>query len=84
MHRQTGRRFLWTRSLTATVAGQFADSVVFFILAFGGMLPATALVEVILVGFLVKVSVGVLSLPALYAAGARAYTDETKEEVRYV
>jgi uncharacterized integral membrane protein (TIGR00697 family) len=68
MRQRMGRRHLWLRSFMATVAGQLVDSVIFFYLAFSGVLPPDILLETLIVGFLVKTMVGVLCIPVLYAS----------------
>jgi len=68
MHMRMGRRHLWLRSFMATVAGQLVDSVIFFYLAFSGILPNDLLLETVVVGFLVKTMVGVACIPVLYAS----------------
>lgn len=68
MHARMGSRHLWLRSFMATVAGQLVDSVIFFQIAFAGILPHDILLETVIVGFLVKTMVGVLCIPVLYAS----------------
>jgi len=67
MRMRMGRRHLWARSFMATVAGQLVDSVLFFYLAFAGVLPNDVLVEALVVGFIMKSLIGAASIPVLYA-----------------
>jgi queuosine precursor transporter len=59
-------RHLWQRLLGSTVAGQGVDTVVFTLIAFGGTLPGSALLNIILTVFVMKVAVEVLLLPVTY------------------
>ena len=62
------KNLLWLSSVGANVVGQFIDSCLFFTTAFFGILPTATLVSVILLGWMVKVLVGVLTIPFLYLA----------------
>jgi len=68
MHARMGSRHLWLRSFMATVAGQLVDSVIFFYLAFSGVLPPDLLLEAVVVGFIVKTLIGAMCIPVLYAS----------------
>jgi uncharacterized integral membrane protein (TIGR00697 family) len=69
-------RQLWVRSLLSTAAGQLIDSLVFFSIAFVGVLSSRELAQTMLVGLGAKVLVGIIGIPALYlgAAVARSYS----------
>lgn len=54
---------LWWRLLSSTVVGELADTAIFCLIAFGGVLSAPAMVNYILVGYLYKVLVEVVMLP---------------------
>jgi uncharacterized integral membrane protein (TIGR00697 family) len=68
----TGR--LWVRLITSTVVGEFADTLVFCLVAFGPLgnplggdsIPWPALINYTAVGWLYKVAVEVLFLPVTY------------------
>ena len=64
LNQKTGGRFLWLRNNVSTVTSQFIDSVIFFTIAFYGVIPN--IVEVVLVGWLMKVAVAVLDTPFMY------------------
>lgn len=68
LKRSTGKRLLWVRSLAATVGGQFIDSILFFSIAFVGMLPDPLVLQMMVAGFLAKTGFGVLSVPLLYVS----------------
>lgn len=59
---QKGRRFGW-RAILSSVAGELADSLVFYPLAFGGILPVDALLGLIATQVTVKTLYEVLVLP---------------------
>jgi queuosine precursor transporter len=66
IQRWTGRPRLWLRSGGATISGQFIDSILFFSIAFLGRVPDSLVIEMMLVGFFLKVVIGILSIPFLY------------------
>lgn len=57
---------LWSRLLGSTLVGEAADTTIFCIVAFGGIVSGGTLVNYILVGYVYKVSVEVLLLPVTY------------------
>jgi len=63
----TAGRFLWTRTIGSTLAGQAVDSLIFYPLAFYGILETATLAEVVAVNLFMKVSVEVLFTPVTYA-----------------
>ena len=62
----TNGRYLWTRTVGSTVAGQAVDTTVVMILAFGGSLTASLIANLILSGYLAKVLYEVLATPLTY------------------
>lgn len=60
-----GKR-LWTRTIASTVVGQALDTVLFIGIAFSGIVPGQALVQMILAQYLFKVSYEVLFTPLTY------------------
>ncbi len=54
---------LWWRLLSSTLVGALADTALFCLVAFAGVLSAPAMVNYILVGYLYKVVVEVVMLP---------------------
>ncbi len=66
--REKGVARLWLRVATAGVASQFVDSILFFSIAFLGVLPLAVVVESMLVGFFLKVSITLLSIPLIYVS----------------
>lgn len=63
----TGGRWLWMRTIGSTLVGEAADSLVFITIAFGGTLPADALVRLMVTAWLVKTAYEVLATPLTYA-----------------
>ena len=62
----TGGRFLWTRTVGSTVAGQFVDSILFYPAAFAGIWTGQTLVRVVVFNWLFKVTVEVVLTPLTY------------------
>ena len=63
----TSGRWLWTRTLGSTVVGQAVDTTIFVLIGFWGILPPSAVWELILFGFVFKVSYETLATPVTYA-----------------
>lgn len=57
---------LWSRLLGSTLVGEAADTTIFCVVAFGGIVTGGTLVNYILVGYVYKVSVEVLLMPVTY------------------
>lgn len=63
----TRGRHLWSRTVGSTVAGQAVDTIVVMTLAFGFSISASAVVKLIVDGYLFKVAYEVLATPITYA-----------------
>jgi queuosine precursor transporter len=63
----TKGRFLWTRTISSTGVGQFADSLIFYPFAFYGIWTTEQMVSVVIFNFLFKVAVEILWTPVTYA-----------------
>lgn len=59
---------LWARLLGSTVVGEAADTVIFCVVAFGGIITGGTLLNYILVGYFYKVLVEIIFLPVTYRA----------------
>lgn len=57
---------LWARLLGSTLVGEAADTTIFCIVAFGGLVSAGTLINYILVGYVYKVLIETLMLPVTY------------------
>ena len=62
----TRGRYLWTRTVGSTVVGQAVDTVVVMAVAFGGTIPVSTIVRLIVVGYLFKVVYEVIATPVTY------------------
>jgi uncharacterized integral membrane protein (TIGR00697 family) len=67
----TQGKYLWLRTIGSTLIGQAADSAIFLIVAFAGMLPASVLAAAIVSQWLFKSAYEALATPATYWLVAR-------------
>jgi uncharacterized integral membrane protein (TIGR00697 family) len=65
-------RALWLRLVVSTLVGEAADTVVFCVVAFGGVLAGGRLVGYVAAGYLYKCLIEVALLPLTYAVVRRA------------
>jgi queuosine precursor transporter len=63
----TEGKFLWLRTISSTVVGQFVNTAVFYIIALGGVLPSNVLIQAVLAGWILKTLVEVVFTPITYA-----------------
>lgn len=66
MKRRTRDGSLWARLLGSTVVGEAADTTVFCVVAFAGVVSGSTLLNYIVVGYLYKVLIETLFLPITY------------------
>ena len=57
---------LWLRVIVSTVAGQFIDSILFYMLAFYGIWPLEQIIQVAFVQYILKTSWEILAVPLTY------------------
>jgi len=62
----TQGKYLWTRTIGSTVTGQFVDTTVLILIAFGGVASGWTMVNLILSGYLAKVLYEALATPLTY------------------
>lgn len=62
-----GEKHLWARLIGSTVVGEFADTAIFCIIAWIGVVSWGTIFNLMLVGFFYKVAVEVVLLPVTYA-----------------
>lgn len=62
----TGGKALWSRTIGSTIVGQGVNTVVFYIVALGGVIPNEVLVTAILAGWIIKVAVEAAFTPVTY------------------
>ncbi len=60
-------RYLWTRTIGSTIAGEAVDSVIFYPLAFAGFWSPALLLQVMAMNYLIKVLWEVVATPMTYA-----------------
>ena len=63
----TRGKWLWTRTIGSTLVGQGADSLIFIVIAFAGMLSAANLARVVVAQWLVKSAYETIATPGTYA-----------------
>lgn len=63
---RTGESKLWVRLISSTAVGELLDTIVFALIAFGGILSAPDMMLFIVVGWLFKTGVEVIMLPVTY------------------
>ena len=62
----TKGKFLWVRTISSTLVGQFVNTAVFYVVALSGVLPANVLMEAIVAGWLIKSVVEAVMTPVTY------------------
>jgi len=62
----TGEKRMYVRFIGSTVVGQFIDTIIFGLIAFGGILTGSEMIEFVLFGWIFKTLVEVLLLPVTY------------------
>lgn len=62
----TNGRYLWTRTITSTVVGEFANTALFYSIALYAVIPNNLLVTSVLSGWLLKVLVEIVFTPLTY------------------
>lgn len=62
----THGRYLWVRTISSTIVGEGVDSVIFALVAFAGIFETSALLSIMMSGFVLKVGYEVLATPLTY------------------
>ncbi len=62
----TGGRHLWTRTVGSTITGQAVDTIVVMAAAFGGTVPVSTIVRLVISAYLGKVLYEVIATPITY------------------
>lgn len=62
----TKGKYLWTRTIASTAAGQAVDTLIVMIVAFGGTIDTKTLMQLIVDGYVIKVVYEVLATPLTY------------------
>ena len=63
----TKGRFLWTRTIGSTLAGEGVDTILFVLIAFWGTLPGNLLIAITLSNYIFKCAFEALATPITYA-----------------
>lgn len=64
----TGAKYIWIRNNGSTLISQFADTIIFTVVAFAGILPTGEMIGLIIPSYILKAMVGVLDTPIIYLA----------------
>lgn len=59
-------KFLWIRTIGSTIVGELLDTLIFVIIAFGGILPKGLLIAVIISNYIFKTGVEIIFTPLTY------------------
>ncbi len=62
----TDGRWLWTRTIGSTIVGQGLDSVVFVLIAFGGVFPTGVLQDMVITNWVLKTAYETVMTPVTY------------------
>jgi len=62
----TNGRWLWLRTIGSTLAGELFDSVIFVVLAFGGLLAWPLILSIIISNYIFKTAVEIFFTPLTY------------------
>lgn len=60
-------RWLWLRTISSTIVGQFINTLAFYAIALSGVLPWNVLFEAITTGWLIKTAIETIFTPFTYA-----------------
>ncbi len=63
---KTSGKYLWLRNNASTWVSQFADTIIFTLIAFYGEVETGVLVEIVLTTYILKLIVAVIDTPFLY------------------
>jgi uncharacterized integral membrane protein (TIGR00697 family) len=59
-------KYLWFRTISSTVVGQFVNTLVFYVIGLYRIIPVNLLFEAVLAGWLLKTGVEVVFTPVTY------------------
>ncbi|MFA6513784.1 MAG: queuosine precursor transporter [Patescibacteria group bacterium] len=62
----TKGKYLWTRTISSTIVGEFIDSLIFVIIAFAGVLPNSLLITLVVSNYIFKTLIEILFTPLTY------------------
>lgn len=79
----TKGKYLWTRTIGSTLVGESVDSILFFMIAFYGILPTGLLIATIWSGTFVKVIVETVMTPITYYVVRKLKKAENEDHYDY-
>lgn len=62
----TKGKYLWSRTIGSTIAGELLDTIIFTLLAFTGILPSGLIISIILSVYISKLAIEILFTPITY------------------
>lgn len=62
----TKGKYLWIRTIGSTVVGELVDTIIFITIAFAGVLPTDALIQMLIMQYLFKTAYEVIATPLTY------------------
>lgn len=74
-------KHLWMRTIGSTIVGEAADSVIFNLIAFGGIFATKDLVTIMISGFVLKTLYEVVATPLTYSVVG--YLKKVEQEDKY-
>ncbi len=66
LKKKYGEKNLWARLMGSTVIGTAADTAIFCFVAWAGVMPASTILNLMIVGYFYKVAVELILLPVTY------------------
>jgi uncharacterized integral membrane protein (TIGR00697 family) len=63
---RTKGKYLWTRTIGSTLAGELFDTLLFITIAFAGVFPMPVFISLVISNYILKVAVEVLFTPITY------------------
>lgn len=74
-----GRVHWWLRSVSILFLMQFIDSIIFFFIAFSGLVETMQLASIIISGYIIRIGFGLLTMPIIYAGHLKGPVSDTGE-----
>lgn len=71
-----GERNLWVRLIGSTIVGTAADTAIFCVVAWAGVMPISTILNLMIVGYFYKVAVELILLPITYRVVALVKNSE--------
>lgn len=75
----TRGRWLWARTISSTIVGQFLDTGLFIVIAFYGILPNSLLITLIISNYVFKTGLEILFTPITYKVTNFLKTQENED-----